>query len=118
VVLIGGAGLTVPTGVCLAAGPALFRALTVLVARCVAGCPMSATAVVLEPTPAMSIRKVDEKTARQLNTGQVIPDVQSVVRELVENSIDADATGMVVWERLSSLMRPWQRLQSCCTTKA
>ncbi|KAH7133458.1 hypothetical protein EDB81DRAFT_803970 [Dactylonectria macrodidyma] len=41
-----------------------------------------------------TIKKIDGRTVHQIQSGQVIVDLCSVVKELVENSIDAEATSI------------------------
>ncbi len=54
-----------------------------------------------------SVRKLDAATARLLSSGQVITDVRSAVKELVENALDAGATHIDVvlenggWDKIS-----------------
>ncbi|KAG1473652.1 hypothetical protein G6F56_000833 [Rhizopus delemar] len=40
----------------------------------------------------MSIQALDKSTVRNIHSGQVIVDIESIVKELVENSLDASAT--------------------------
>ncbi|KAI9310435.1 histidine kinase-like ATPase, partial [Dichotomocladium elegans] len=40
------------------------------------------------------IRTLDKNIAQRLHTGQVIVDVESIVKELIENSLDAHASNV------------------------
>ncbi|KAI9261761.1 hypothetical protein BY458DRAFT_515851 [Sporodiniella umbellata] len=40
----------------------------------------------------MSIRALDKSTIRSIHSGQVIVDIESITKELIENSLDASAT--------------------------
>ena len=42
------------------------------------------------------LKRIDAVTVRKIYSGQVIVDVQSAVKELVENSLDAGATKITV----------------------
>lgn len=46
-----------------------------------------------EPT-ALSIRAIDSHSVHRITSGQVVIDLQTAVKELVENSIDAGATNI------------------------
>lgn len=42
----------------------------------------------------MSIKAIDSSSIHRLTSGQVIIDLQTAVKELVENSLDASATSI------------------------
>ncbi|KAI7898389.1 DNA mismatch repair protein pms1, partial [Cokeromyces recurvatus] len=42
----------------------------------------------------MTIKVLDKATVRNLHSGQVIVDIESITKELLENSIDANATSI------------------------
>ena len=42
----------------------------------------------------MSVRRLDEKTSHHLKVAQVIPDFSTIVKELIENSVDANSTSI------------------------
>ncbi len=46
--------------------------------------------------PAPAIHQLTIENARKLASGQLVTDPASVVRELIENSIDAGATSIVI----------------------
>jgi DNA mismatch repair ATPase MutL len=39
----------------------------------------------------MSIKQLDQYTSHKLSTGQLLPDTCQIIKELVENSLDAGA---------------------------
>ena len=44
--------------------------------------------------PRMSIKSIDKSSVHRITSGQVLVDLQTAVKELVENSLDAGATNI------------------------
>jgi hypothetical protein len=59
----------------------------------------SAMSAMSDPTsPAeTSIEAIDDTSVRQITSGQVVVDLQTAVKELVENVLNAGATNIGVW---------------------
>ncbi|CAG2103946.1 unnamed protein product [Medioppia subpectinata] len=57
---------------------------------------MSSSEPTADDTSLRPIRAIDEQTARRLLSAQVITTLSSVVKELLENAIDADATVITI----------------------
>ena len=49
-----------------------------------------------EPVPERRISRVDERTAKRISSGQVVTSLANVVKELLENAIDAKATVITI----------------------
>ena len=47
------------------------------------------------------IRTIDKASVHKITSGQVLVDLQTAVKELVENSLDAGATNIGMSRRLS-----------------
>ena len=58
---------------------------------------MSAAVEMTEPAPAgRSIQSIDKATVHRICSGQVVLDLATAVKELVENALDAGATNIEV----------------------
>jgi DNA mismatch repair protein PMS2 len=44
-----------------------------------------------------SIKAIDGTSVHKITSGQVVVDLQTAVKELVENSLDAGATSIGMW---------------------
>jgi hypothetical protein len=58
----------------------------------------------------MSIKPIDKTSIHRITSGQVVIDLQTAVKELVENSLDAGATNLGV----SLLLSVWRTIDAHC----
>lgn len=52
---------------------------------------------------ATSITAIDQSSIHRITSGQVVIDLQTAVKELVENSLDAGATNIGVYRMLLNM---------------
>lgn len=55
----------------------------------------------------MSIKSIDKSSVHRITSGQVLVDLQTAVKELVENSLDAGATNIGMFHHFSALIWCW-----------
>jgi hypothetical protein len=53
----------------------------------------------------MSIKAIDKTSIHRITSGQVVIDLQTAVKELVENSLDAGATNLGAFSFSSSAVQ-------------
>lgn len=48
-----------------------------------------------------SIKAIDRSSVHRITSGQVVVDLQTAVKELIENSLDAGATNIGRWDEMA-----------------
>ena len=66
-----------------------------------------------QEAPEHAIKPIDPTSVHRLTSGQVVVDLQTAVKELVENSLDAGASSIGAYPRSGGLVGPAKTWRAC-----